>query len=130
VAHEFEGKYLSLTSFKRDGAGVATPVWFVAENGRLLVETDADSYKAKRIRRNASVTVALCTASGKLLGDPVPALAEFLPEHERERVQRLIGRKYRVDRIVVLPVYRAVQRILGKQRLPQEKPVILAITPE
>src|SRR5512141_1567688 len=38
----FKGKYLSLTSFKRDGTGVATPVWFVAENGHLLVETDAD----------------------------------------------------------------------------------------
>jgi hypothetical protein len=38
------GKYLSLTSFRRDGTGVATPVWFVETGGRLLVETDAASY--------------------------------------------------------------------------------------
>ncbi len=126
--HDFSGKYLSVTSFKRDGTGVATPVWFVAENGRLLVETDADSYKAKRIRHNASVTVALCTATGKLKGGPVRAHAEFLPESERTRVERLIGQKYRVDRVLVLPAYRAVQRLFGKQTLSQEKPVILAIT--
>ena len=30
----FAGKSLSLTTFKRDGAAVATPVWFVADNGR------------------------------------------------------------------------------------------------
>ena len=41
----FPGKYLSVTSFKRDGSGVATPVWFVIENGRLLVKTDAESFK-------------------------------------------------------------------------------------
>ena len=37
----FDGKYLSLTSFKRDGTGVPTPVWFAGDDGHLLVETDA-----------------------------------------------------------------------------------------
>ena len=35
----FSGKYLSLTSYKRDGTGIATPVWFVIDDGRLLVMT-------------------------------------------------------------------------------------------
>jgi len=123
------GKYLSVTSFRRDGTGVATPVWFVTENGDLLVETDGDSYKAKRIRRNPSVLVAPCTASGRLRGEPVPASARFLPENERERVETLIARKYRVDRVIVLPVYRAVQRLRGRSA-PEGKPVVLRITPE
>src|SRR5215218_1336099 len=59
----FPGKYLSLTSFRRDGTGVATPVWFVEAGGRLLVETDASSYKVRRIRRDPRVTVAPCTAA-------------------------------------------------------------------
>ena len=50
VTSAFAGKYLSLTSFRRDGTGVATPVWFVEVDGRLLVETDAGSYKVRRIR--------------------------------------------------------------------------------
>ena len=123
------GKYLSVTSFRKDGTGVATPVWFVAENGDLLVETDGDSYKARRIRRNNAVLVAPCTASGKLRGEPVPAHAEFLPEEERGRVERLMARKYRVDRVLVLPIYRAVQRLRGTSPA-QTKPVVLRITPD
>jgi PPOX class probable F420-dependent enzyme len=64
----FPGKYLSLTSFRRDGTGVATPVWFVEAGGRLLVETDAGSYKVRRIRRDPQVTIAPCTARD--LGHP------------------------------------------------------------
>jgi PPOX class probable F420-dependent enzyme len=52
------GKYLSITSFRRDGTGVATPVWFVQEAGRLLIQTDASSYKVRRIRRNPRVMIA------------------------------------------------------------------------
>ena len=50
-ASMFRGKYLSVISYKRDGTSVATPVWFVEEDGRLLVGTGAASGKVKRIRR-------------------------------------------------------------------------------
>ena len=129
MVSEFNGKYLSLTSFRRGGSGVATPMWFVRENGHLLVETDADSYKARRIRRNPVVTIADCTASGKVVGAAVPAHARFLPETERARVEHLIASKYRMDRVFVLPVYRAVQRLRGKPILA-DKPVVLSITPD
>ena len=126
--HPGEGKYLSLTSHRRDGTPVATPVWFVTENGRLLVSTDAGSYKVKRIRRNPTVSIAACTASGRLRGETVEARAEILPESEGPHVDALMKRKYRIDRIVVLPLYRAVMRLRHKQ--PQEgKPAYLAITP-
>lgn len=61
----FPGKYLSVTSFKRDGTPVATPVWFVVDDGRLLIYTDPESFKAKRIRRNPSVRIAPCNATGR-----------------------------------------------------------------
>jgi len=32
----FPGRFLSVTSFKRDGTGVATPVWCVSDGTRLL----------------------------------------------------------------------------------------------
>jgi uncharacterized protein len=97
----FDGKYLSLTSFKRDGTGVATPVWFVSDNGHLLAETDADSYKVKRIRRDAHVRIAVCDARGRVSGEPVDADARILPEDERERVERLLAQKYRIDRYAI-----------------------------
>lgn len=126
-AAAFPGKYLSITSVKRDGTGVATPDWFVQENGRLLVETDGDSYKVKRIRRNPSVTIAPCTASGRLRGKPIAAHAELLPDAEVARVERLMRRKYRVDLVIIRPI-RAVQAALHLGR-SRGKPVILAITP-
>jgi PPOX class probable F420-dependent enzyme len=124
----FTGKYLSITSFKRDGSGVATPVWFVQEDGRLLVQTDANSGKAKRIRRNPHVLVAPCTATGRLLADPAPARAELLGDAELDRVERLLAAKYRIDLLVIKPL-RSLQAALHHRR-PRPKSVILAITPE
>jgi uncharacterized protein len=121
------GKYLSLTSFRRDGTGVATPVWFVEADGRLLVETDAGSYKVRRIRRDPRVTVAPCTATGRLRGTPVSAWAELLPDAEVARVDRLMGRKYRVDLLFIKP-FRRLQAALHRRR-PRETPVILEIMP-
>jgi PPOX class probable F420-dependent enzyme len=123
----FGGKYLSITSFKRDGSGVATPVWFVQEAGRLLVQTDATSGKVKRIRRNPQVLVAPCTASGRLLADPVPARAELLGDAEVGRVERLLAAKYRIDLLIIRPI-RAVQGALRRDH-PRPKPIILAIIP-
>jgi PPOX class probable F420-dependent enzyme len=123
----FPGKYLSITSFRRDGTGKATPVWFVQEDGRLLVETDAGSYKVRRIRRNPRVVVAPCGPSGRLRGEPVTATAELLPDVETGRVERLMARKYRVDLIFIKPI-RSLQAALHPGR-PRGKPVILAITP-
>jgi uncharacterized protein len=125
--HVFRGRYISITSYKRDGQGVATPVWFVQRDGRLLVETDAASGKVKRIRRNPQVRVAVCTASGRLRGEQVPAVAEILPASEIGAVERLIAGKYPFDTIIFRPI-RFVQARLHLGR-PRTEPVILGITP-
>jgi len=125
----FPGKYLSLTSFRRDGSGVATPMWFVADNGHLVVQTDADSNKVKRIRRDPHVRIAVCDARGRPRGEAVDAEARILPESERERVERLLAQKYRIDRFTVLPLYRLVMRLRGRSARIQEHPVAIAITP-
>ena len=125
---QFTGKYVSLTTFRRDGTPVSTPVWFVAENGNLLVETDGNSYKVKRIRRNDNVTVAACNATGRVTGEVVSAHAAILPADELPRVERLLHRKYRLDYIFVLPIYLLVQRLRGRP-LRYETPVVLSITP-
>lgn len=51
-------KYISLTTFRKNGAGVATPVWFGEEDGKLYVMTRSDMGKTKRIRNNPHVRVA------------------------------------------------------------------------
>jgi PPOX class probable F420-dependent enzyme len=108
------GKYLSLTTYRRDGSPVSTPVWFVEEDGRLFATTASDSYKAKRLRRNPAAMVGPCTATGRPTADAVPATVEFLPADEHGHVDRLMARKYRVDRILILPLYRLATRLRGK----------------
>jgi PPOX class probable F420-dependent enzyme len=123
------GKYLSLTTYRRDGTPVSTPVWFVEDDGRLVVITAADSYKVKRLRRNPAAMVAPCNARGVLEGDAVPAEVEFLPDEEHGRVDVLMAGKYRVDRILVLPVYRLVMKLRGKSVGVSGNAAYLAITP-
>ncbi|HEX6932219.1 MAG TPA: PPOX class F420-dependent oxidoreductase [Streptosporangiaceae bacterium] len=127
AAQRFGGKYLSLASYKRDGTLVATPVWFVEQDGRLLVETDACSGKVKRIRRDPAVRIAPCTATGRLRGDQVPGFARLLPDSEIAAVERLIKRKYWADLIVIAPL-RLIQSCLHIGRT-RSAPVIVSITP-
>ena len=120
------GKYLSITSYRRDGSGVSTPVWFAAEDERLLVMTDSKSGKVKRIRRNPYVTIAPCSGRGKPKAKPMLAHAELLPASEVERAKRLIRRKYRFDLLFVGPIC-AIQAPFHPERR-HEVTAIVAIT--
>jgi uncharacterized protein len=61
-------KYISLTTFRRTGAAVATPVWFVQIQHTLYLYTDATAGKVKRIRHHPRVQLAPCTMLGKVKG--------------------------------------------------------------
>lgn len=87
-------KYVLLTTFKRDGSAVPTPVWAVAEDGGLLVWTPRNSGKVKRIRNSGRVTVAPCTMRGRPTGVTVDATATLLDTGDTLRAQDAIGRKY------------------------------------
>ena len=127
-AAEIPGKYLSLTTYRRDGTPVSTPVWFVEEGGRLFVVTAADSYKAKRLRRNPEAMVAPCTARGALKGEPIPVRVEFLSDPEHGRIDRLMSDKYRIDKILILPIYRLVMKLRGRPTSAAGTGAYLAIT--
>ena len=125
----FRGRYLSVTSFKRDGTGVATPLWFVSDGSRLFALTDLHSAKIRRIRRNPHVLVASCRVNGKLRGEPVDARAEVLTANEDlERVRELLLRRHRVSYRLVMLFYRLGRRLRGRQSVADG--AALAITPE
>ena len=127
VAWTFPGKYISVTTYRRDGTAVATPVWFVQQGDRLLVRTGAASGKAKRIRRNPEVRVAACTARGRLRGQPVIGVARVLVGSEAGAAGKLITRKYRSELVIIRPLW-FIQSALHL-RHSRSTPVILAITP-
>ena len=125
----FPGRYLSVTSFKRDGTGVATPVWFVSDGRRLFALTDLHSAKVRRIRRNPHVLVASCRADGKLRSEPLPARVEVLTTTpELERVQTLLIKRYKISYRVVMLIYRLGRRLRGRRSVADG--AALAITVE
>jgi uncharacterized protein len=87
-------EYVALTSYRRDGTPVVTPVWVVADGDALGVWTPRNSYKVKRIRRNPAVTLAPCTFGGKPLGPAVAGRAEIMDAAGLDRVRRELKRKY------------------------------------
>jgi PPOX class probable F420-dependent enzyme len=87
-------KYVLLTTFRKDGRGVGTPVWAVADGDGIAVWTRADSGKVKRIRRSGRVTVAPCTFRGSPTGEAVKATARIGDRSDADRVRRAVGRKY------------------------------------
>ena len=114
----FPGRYLSVTSFKGDGTGVATPMWFISDGRRLFALTDAHSAKVRRIRRNPHVLVAPCRANGKLRGEPLPAHADVLTATpELERVQKLLIKRYKLSYRLVMLIYRVGRRLHGQRSL-------------
>ena len=121
------GRYLSVTSFKRDGTGGATPVWFVSGGTRLFALTDLHSAKIRRIRRNPHVLVALCRPDGKLRGEQMPARAEVLTATpDLERVQKLLVERYKLTYRFVMLVYRLGRRLRGQPSVAEG--AALAIT--
>ena len=95
-------RYLSITTFRRDESPVATPVWVVADSGRLYVWTGAQTGKAKRIRRNPAVLIAPCTARGTVTGPAVPAQAQVVPLATRPQVWPLFLAKYGIQLRAIL----------------------------
>ncbi len=92
-------KYLNIETFRKNGQGVRTPVWFAGEpeDGapeKLYVYSTADSGKAKRIRNNGRVRVAPCDVRGRLLGEWTDARAEIVTGADAEHGMQLLNKKY------------------------------------
>lgn len=92
-------KYASLTTFRKNGAGVATPIWFAEEDGRLYVMTRSDSGKFKRLRNRSDATMAPCTMRGKVTGSSVAVRGRLLSGDEQQAALAAMKRKYFLMRI-------------------------------
>ena len=86
--------YISVESFRKNGAGVAVPVWFAEENGILYIYSEAASGKVKRIRNNPRVRVARFDIRGKVKGDWAEATARNLEGDEARHADELLNGKY------------------------------------
>jgi hypothetical protein len=116
--------FISITTFKRDGTPVSTPVWVAGDDGRLLVHSAANTWKVKRIRRDGHVRVAPCGATGKVRGEAFDAEATILAD--TALVKALEVRKYGLI-YRVIGLFRAISR--GLRRRPTPESVTIEIVP-
>jgi PPOX class probable F420-dependent enzyme len=117
--------FVSLTTFRRSGEPVSTPVWIARDGDDLIVITPADSGKVKRLRNNPSVELRPCSRRGKVDAgvDSVAAVAEIVTdESTSRRMADTIRDEYGLEYRIVM----FVERMLARRQKPR---VLLRITP-
>lgn len=87
-------KYLNLETFRKNGVGVRTPVWFAQEGNVFYIYSEQGAGKVKRIRNNPKVRVAPCNFHGNLRGAWVDAQARICEEGDAAHGQQLLRHKY------------------------------------
>jgi uncharacterized protein len=88
-------RYVSLVTFRRNGNGVATPLWIAADNGKLYAFTDGTSAKMKRLKVTARIRIAACDARGNVRGEYVNGQARRVDDPVViERAMAALAHKY------------------------------------
>jgi PPOX class probable F420-dependent enzyme len=88
-------RYMSLTTFRRSGAEVSTPVWFAAVDGKIYVFTAGESGKVKRLRQSSRARVAPCGMRGRVHGAWWDVAARIVTEPRSiERAHTALRAKY------------------------------------
>jgi PPOX class probable F420-dependent enzyme len=109
--HLAKEKYILLTTFRRDGTPVATPLWHAVRNGVIYTSTTASLGKVKRIRNNPEVTVSACTMRGRATGPTYPATARLLSGAESRWANRIKRSRY----LLGVPIH-LVERVVRRER--------------
>ncbi len=89
-----QARYVSLTTFTKDGRPKPVPVWIARDGDRAVVITEKNAWKVKRIRNTPRVTLAVCDMRGNVKGEAVEAVATVLDDSQTEHVYRAINQRY------------------------------------
>jgi hypothetical protein len=103
-------KTILLTTYKRNGEPVATPVTIAFDGDHAFFRTYDKAGKAKRLRNNPEVDAAPSTVGGKATGESIHARARLLDGDEAKRAARAIARRQRVLQGVLVPVFHRLKR--------------------
>jgi PPOX class probable F420-dependent enzyme len=106
-------KFVSLTTFKKDGSAVASPMWIGRDGDDLFFWTPVDSWKAKRAKNNPRVTLVPCSRGGRVRegATAVNGVAEVVTEPATvRRLAGVIRRKYGIEFVIVTFIERILAR--------------------
>jgi PPOX class probable F420-dependent enzyme len=92
-----------LTTYRRDGTGVGTPVHIAVDGDRAFIRTWDTAWKLRRIRNNPEVEVAPSTVGGRPTGPAIHASARVLDGAESKYAAEMLARKYPILHGVLIP---------------------------
>jgi len=110
-------KTVLLTTFKRDGTPIGTPVSLAVEGDHAYFRTYNAAWKSKRLKNNPNVTVAPSTTRGTPTGPAVPGRARLLDADEARHAARLLARKHPFLHGFLVPLF---HRLRGYRTLHYE----------
>ena len=109
-----------LTTFRKTGEAVVTPVWFVERKGVIYVGTGISAGKIKRIRHTERVTLAACTMSGKVTGVEIDGRARVVSEPEElQAAEVALAKKYGLTRSIYYFTLNTLSTIRRKPRMSE-----------
>jgi hypothetical protein len=97
--------YVQLTTFRRDGRAVATPVHLVVDGDAGFFRTWDVAGKAKRLRHTPAVRIAPATFRGRPVGSAIPARAHLLDGPAGQRAARLLAARHPILHGRLIPWY-------------------------
>lgn len=89
-----DSQYLSLSTQKRDGSWVETPVWFARDENSFYLFSEGKAGKVKRIRNFQGVKISPCTVTGKITGEWQSAKAEILSGSDCQNAYQALLDRY------------------------------------
>jgi PPOX class probable F420-dependent enzyme len=114
-----EVKYINIETYRKNGLGVRTPIWFIIHQGLIYFRSDEKSGKVKRLRNNPHVKIAPCDIRGNVKGEWFDGKIYFANSAETSIAYSMINKKYGMKTTLI--------RIFNKFR--GTKPLVIAIVP-
>lgn len=113
-------KYLSISTFKKNGEKKSTPVWYVAKDKKLYIWTADNSWKIKRIKNNNNVEFTASNFKGEHLKESLSGTARIMDKSEEKFPLKLFKDRYGFQYTIF--------RLMGK--LQRSKNIFIEITPQ
>jgi hypothetical protein len=89
-----KSEYILLTTFTKDGRPKPTAIWAAPHGDHLVAITQEKSWKVRRIRNTARVTIATCDRGGNPKGDAVEAIGTIVDKSANAATYAAIGKRY------------------------------------
>jgi hypothetical protein len=103
-------KTVLLTTYKRDGTPVGTPVSIAFDGDRAFFRSYDKAWKTKRLRNNPNVEVAPATVKGTPTGPALEARATLLDSEQATVAAHALARRHRVLHGVMVPLMHRLRR--------------------